>query len=572
MRTFFTFLLSGVFSTVYAETSPAPVVQPYGKVDQADLEMKACDFEKDANAEVLFEKGNAYFTGYTRSYVLGLQATNEVHRRIKIFNDNGKDAANIRLVYASYNNFENIGDIQAETINLVNGKIEITKLDKQQIYKRSINKLESEIAFTFPNVKPGSIIEYKYNLNVNNFTYLPSWDFQDRLPIRYSEYTTAVPDYMDFRPLPHINQPLIKNTRSSENYTGYEIETTTRAMAYVPSIPYEPFMSSFRDNVQSINFELMAIKPRGGRTISGTNTWAKIGGELADEDSFGGQFKRKLNNEEVIISKAKTLKTDDEKIACIFSEVKNAMKWNGLNTWYTIDGTAKAWDNRSGNSAEINLILYHLLKECNIEAYPMVVSTREHGKVSLYFTSLAQFNKAVVYIQVDSTKNYVLDASGKNNLYNVVPAELLNSPGFCIDKKKNLFELVNLRNDVPATQLVSVSGSISPDGKLKGTLEINSESYNKIAAIDKYKAIGEKKYIEYLRDNNNDLSISSIKLENMDVDSLPLTQKAEFELGLPGSDGNYIYLNPNLFTPLKSNPFLNEKRSTDIDFEYLRNF
>ena len=293
---------------------------------------------------------------------------------------------------------------------------------------------------------------------------------------------------------------------------------------------------------------------------------------MADDDSFGGQLRSKLNNEEAIINKAKTLKTDDEKIAYVFNEVKNAMKWNGLNTWYTIDGTSKAWNNKSGNSAEINIILYHLLKECNIEAYPMIVSTREHGKVMLYFTSLTQFNKAVVYVPVDSTKNYVLDATGKNNLYNVTPAELLNSPGFCVDKKKNLFELIYLKNDVPATQLVSVSGEISPNGKLKGTVEINSESYNKINAIDKYKAIGEKKYIESLKDNNNELNISSIKLENMDVDSLPLTQKAEFELGLTGSDENYIYLNPNLFTPLKINPFLNEKRSTGIDFEYLRNF
>ena len=565
-------LLGAFYTTANAQTTTIPTTQPYGKVDKADLEMKACDFEPDASAEVLFDKGNAYYTGYTGPYVLGLTVTDEMHRRIKIFNDNGKSAANVRLVYTSYNNAEYINDIQAQTINLVNGKIEITKLDKQQIYKKTIDKLESEIVFTLPNVKPGSIIEYKFNLNINNFSYLPSWDFQGGLPHRYSEYTTAVPDYMDFRPLPHLNQPLIKNIRSSENYNGYEIETVTRAMTNIPSIPDEPYMSSFRDNVQNISFQLMAIKPRGNRTIPGTNTWSKVGGALADDDSFGGQLRSKLNNEEAIINKAKTLKTDDEKIAYVFNEVKNAMKWNGLNTWYTIDGTSKAWNNKSGNSAEINIILYHLLKECNIEAYPMIVSTREHGKVMLYFTSLTQFNKAVVYVPVDSTKNYVLDATGKNNLYNVTPAELLNSPGFCVDKKKNLFELIYLKNDVPATQLVSVSGEISPNGKLKGTVEINSESYNKINAIDKYKAIGEKKYIESLKDNNNELNISSIKLENMDVDSLPLTQKAEFELGLTGSDENYIYLNPNLFTPLKINPFLNEKRSTGIDFEYLRNF
>ena len=265
-------LLGAFYTTANAQTTTIPTTQPYGKVDKADLEMKACDFEPDASAEVLFDKGNAYYTGYTGPYVLGLTVTDEMHRRIKIFNDNGKSAANVRLVYTSYNNAEYINDIQAQTINLVNGKIEITKLDKQQIYKKTIDKLESEIVFTLPNVKPGSIIEYKFNLNINNFSYLPSWDFQGGLPHRYSEYTTAVPDYMDFRPLPHLNQPLIKNIRSSENYNGYEIETVTRAMTNIPSIPDEPYMSSFRDNVQNISFQLMAIKPRGNRTIPGTNT------------------------------------------------------------------------------------------------------------------------------------------------------------------------------------------------------------------------------------------------------------------------------------------------------------
>jgi len=61
-------------------------------------------------------------------------------------------------------------------------------------------------------------------------------------------------------------------------------------------------------------------------------------------------------------------------------------------------------------------------------------------------------------------------------------------------------------------------------------------------------------------------------MQDMEVDSLPLLQNVEFSLDLAGSDENYIYLNPNLFTSLKTNPFLSEKRMTDIDFSYLRNY
>jgi len=476
--------------------------------------------------------------------------------------------------------FQYISGIQAETINLVDGKIEITKLDKKLIYTKTIDKWRNEITFTMPNVKSGSIIEYKYNFNSNNSFSIPDWEFQDKIPVRYSEYTTGIPDIFYFREQPHLTYPLVKNTHSAEgrslvDNTGsypYTLEVETKAMANVPSLPDEPFMSSFRDNVQEIRYQLVSVRPIGGFVHTGTNTWAKVGGRLIEDEDFGGQLRRKLNNEDAIISKAKALKTNDEKIAYVFNEVKNAMKWNGKDEWYTIDGTYRAWENKTGNSAEVNLILYHLLKESGLEVYPMVVSTKEHGKVLPFYTSTVQFNRAVAYIPVDSTKRYVLDATNKYNLYNETPSELLNSSGLWIDKKSNKYDMVFLHNDVPVRQVVFVTGDIKPDGKLTGTAQISSTGYNKISSIEKYKTDGEKKYIDYLRDNDNNLKVSSLKMQDMEVDSLPLLQNVEFSLDLAGSDENYIYLNPNLFTSLKTNPFLSEKRMTDIDFSYLRNY
>jgi hypothetical protein len=573
MNKFFTLLLLGALS-VNANAQTANPTQSYGKVDQADLEMKSCDFEPDANAEVLFNKSSVYYGSDLYSI------TEDVHKRVKIFNDNGKKEADIKIQYYGGNRYEYILSIQAQTINLVDGKQEITKLDKKLIYTKNIDKARSEITFTMPNVKPGCIIEYKYSWNTNDNFNMPDWDFQEKIPVRYSELTTSIPDIFYFRPHLHTTLPLVKNSNSKEGRTlldggtgsPYGLDVDTRAMANIPSLPDEPYMSSFRDNVQSLRFQLVSIRPIGGFTKTGSDTWAKVGGRLIDDDDFGGQLKRKLNNEDVIISKAKALKTDDDKIAFVFKEVKNAMKWNAIDRWYTTDGTYRAWENKTGNSAEINLILYHLLKQSGVEAYPMVVSTREHGKVSGLYTSTVEFNRAVVYIPVDSTKRYILDATGKYNMYNEIPDELLNSSGLFIDKSKNQYDMIYLHKDIPARQVILISAEIKPGGKLEGTAQISSSSYNRINAIEKYKTDGEKKYTDYLRDNDNNLKISSLKFDNMEVDTLPLMQNIAFNLDLAGSDENYIYLNPNLFTALKTNPFLSEKRMTDIDLRYLKNY
>ena len=40
---------------------------------------------------------------------------------------------------------------------------------------------------------------------------------------------------------------------------------------------------------------------------------------------------------------------------------------------------------------------------------------------------------------------------------------------------------------------------------------------------------------------------------------------------MPASGDNYLYLNTNLFCLAGKNPFINEERFSDIDFEYLNN-
>ncbi|MEO6849094.1 MAG: DUF3857 domain-containing protein, partial [Mucilaginibacter sp.] len=537
-------------SILSANAQTAPVAQPYGKVDQADLEMKTCDFEKDANAEVLIDKGNLYYGPML------LSITEEVHKRIKIFNDKGTGAADVHIEYYSGNQLEYITGLQAETINLVDGKVEIVKLDKKSFFTKLLDKDRSEITFTFPNVKPGCIVEYKYNFNSNIYYEIPDWYFQEKIPVRYSELTTSIPDVFYFRQHSYFLQPLSKKLNATDTRSmlidgeaySYDLENNTWGMSNIPSLPDEPYMSSAKDNLQCQRFQLVSVKPIGGFNKSFSDTWAKVGGLLIDDDDFGGQLKRKVNNEDVIINKAKSLKTDDDKIAYVFNEVKNAMKWNGIDRWYTSDGTYRAWENKTGNSTEINLILYHLLKQSGLEAYPMVVSTRSHGKVAPLYTSRSQFNRTVVYIPVDSTRNYILDATGKYNQYNETPEELLNSSGLYVDKSKSLYDIIYLKNNIPASQVVFINAEVKAGGKLEGTAQVSSTSYNRIDAKERYKTDGEKKYTDYLSNNDNNLKISSLTFENMDVDTLPLMQKIAFSQDLAGSDENYIYLNPNLFS------------------------
>ncbi|WPU98615.1 DUF3857 domain-containing protein [Mucilaginibacter sp. cycad4] len=557
MNKLLTLIALGALATAAKAQAPAiPTAQAFGKVDKADLEMKACDFEKDANAEILFDKGEVYFdTQYNIIF--------ERHRRIKIFNDNGKDEANIRLSYISASHSEFITGLQAETINLENGVATPIKVDKKQIFTQTVDKNRSAIVFSFPNVKPGSIIEYKYRHTINNIVDFPDWYFQDELPTRYSELNTNIPDILTYKNLVNLHYPLVVDKTSGSN-------THTQAMANIPSVKEEPYMDAINDNSERILFQLLSV--RGTFMHSFSDTWTKVGENVVKWEDFGEQFNRKLAGEETIIAKAKTFKTDDEKIAYIFNQVKNTMKWDESYDKTTNDGTVKAWEKKTGNSTEVNLILYHLLQKAGLKVYPMMVSTRKHGRINPAYPNSYQFNNTVAYIPVDSAKHYVLDATSKYNLYNQIPYTYLNSFGFLINKADNVYDMTFLQNTDPVRQVVLINAEIKPDGKMAGSADISSFAYNRINVVRDYKTDGEKKYIENLCSNNNSLKISSLKIEDIDIDTLPLRQNINFNLDLTGSDDNYIYFNSNLFTDLKKNPFLNENRTTDINFGYRDNY
>ncbi len=553
-------LLTIVSFTINAQT------QPYGIVDTADLRLTTCDFEKGASAMVLFDNTDIN-TGYTSTTILR-------HIRIKILNDAGKDVASISLDYYSAHGIENISDVQAETINLDKNKIQYVKVDDNAIYHQTVDKTTKKLTFTFPQVKAGSIIEYSYKINVGFEGGFPDWDFQGSLPVRYCRLKASIRNDYAYKMTPRIYQPYVENTATPWiNKNGDTLgHIYVWALKNVSSYHEEAFSTSEQDDIQKLGFRLTGYKYNVKSDLKSLeSSWFAVSYRLLNDEDFGKQWDQNIKADD-IIKQAKSLSTDDEKISLIFDKVKNEMKWNNINRWYTEDGVKKAWDKKEGNSTEINFILYHLLSKASVKCYPEVVSTRSHGRVYTDYPSLSQFNKTVIQVPLPNKKYYVLDASDKYNNYQDIPYDILNSNGLMLKPDSNIYIISFLKTENPSRKVVFVNADITAEGKMTGTTQINDFSYHKTDAIRMYKKDGEKQFKDHLRDNDNNLKILSLKLDNMEVDSLPLTQTIDFNLDLTGSDENYIYFSPNLFTGLNTNPFISEQRLADINFKFLRNY
>ncbi|EHQ29160.1 DUF3857 domain-containing protein [Mucilaginibacter paludis] len=543
--------------------SHAQTTGVYDQVSMDDLLLKDCDFEKGASAMVLLDKGDA---------VTSLESVAiNYFKRIKIFTEAGKDAANVRITYYSCDGLEQISNLEAETINLEDGKIVATKVEPSQIYTEQIDKNRRAVVFAFPQVKPGSVLEYKYRLVTSSADDFVGWAFQEDIPVRYSELAAKISYSTLYNIITTGYQPFVKDTSVvTGNFLGKGDRQCWWAKANLPSYAKEPFVTPGVKNKQGIYFQLKSLRS-GMDFVRFNDTWERIVREMMTKVYFADQLHESLSDQDVLIKKAKSLATDDEKIAYLFAEVKKSVTWNKVNDWATDKGVKAAWSKKTGNSAEINIILYNLLKKSGVKVYPMLVSTRNNGVINPKYGQYDQANVTVDYIPTaDTSKYYVLDAAGQYNLYNEVPAEFLNTYGIVInpEKRDGMARAKFLTNEIPAKEVVIIDAAITADHKVSGSTLIANYSYNKAFTQALQKKLGAEKYINHLIDNNNGLKITEPVFENMEVDSLPLTQNFNFVQELTAADDQYIYFNPNLFSPLHSNPFLGEKRNSDIDFGY----
>jgi len=74
-----------------------------------------------------------------------------------------------------------------------NGKIISYKVTSGQIENIKINDRWSKKKFTFPNVRPGVIIEFRYKVASHRFEKLDTWYFQREIPTLWSEVRIQLP-------------------------------------------------------------------------------------------------------------------------------------------------------------------------------------------------------------------------------------------------------------------------------------------------------------------------------------------------------------------------------------------
>ncbi len=288
----------------------------FGNVLPADFSLKNIKVDTSYGAVFLTEIGNSYFEGNSEGW---FTLMHQVKRRIYIFNKKGFDLATVAVyLYHSTKRDaeEKLESLKATTYNLVNDKVEETKLDKNDVFKDKISENYVVKKFTMPAVKEGSIIEYSYTIKSEFLFNLQPWEFQGAYPKLWSEYKVQIPQIFDYITLIggylpfHMVDKKTKNaiyllrerrsisvfgagttSASADKSESFTYDSQDKIVRWVvkdaPALKEENFTTSMKNHISKIEFQQSAINMPGQDSKSVMRSWEALSKDLLEDERFG---------------------------------------------------------------------------------------------------------------------------------------------------------------------------------------------------------------------------------------------------------------------------------------------
>ena len=560
-----------------------------GKVSVAELQEKVHPKDTSAAAAILYRKGVSRLE-YDMNE--GFVMMTDVECRIKIYKKEGYDWANQNVAYyiGDRSSRENVAFTDAITYNLVAGKIEKVKLKSDGIFDENINKYRNQKKMTMPNVKEGSVIEFRYTIKSPRIGSMRDWYFQSSIPVNYSEFTTRIPEYFVFNAkqkgyiFPEVTVDkrtesiVFMNKERSDpgfghvgkiTYSNDKIDYTETRTTYVaknlPAMKEEGYVSNIDNYTSAIEHEL-SVKKFPNRPVELLSTdWNSVAKTIYNYDDFGLELNKTgyFENDLKVLLEGK--KTSEERILAIFNHVKQNVKWNDYYGYSCDNGVRKAYKEKTGNVADINLMLTAMLRFSGLTANPVLVSTRSNGIAM--FPNRTAFNYVIAAVETDNGI-VLLDASSKFSTPNVLPFRALNWMGRLI-RKDGTSEEIDLMPNKHSFDNIAINYSVNPEGGVVGKARRQCSDYNAMIFRNNIDNVKEDSYLEKLENENDKIEISEYNRTNEKELTLPTVETFSFT----GSNlceviGGKIYINPMLFYTKKENPFKQEEREYPVDYGF----
>ncbi len=560
------FLFTCLCSSIYC--SAQEYERDFGIVSAEDFSFKKVDSEPNAEAVILFDKGKSYFTrGHERAFDLVF----ERHIRIKILTDAGLRWADQYIpLHRNGVDMEVVDQLDAITFNINNGQLVRTELDPKTTFDEKVNDYLNYKKFAMPAVQVGSILDISYRV-VSPFVFrFNDWRFQSKLPTLYSFFEGRLIPFYEYvyiiigSPNLTIHKSFVASGKSHFEGIDYSEVIYQFASKNIPSFVEEDFFASEDDHVQRIDFQLSRVTQANGQTREIITTWPKLISSLEKHQDFGKYLSKAGKAANEITIPGADHADPMEKVKAITNYVKSNFSWDGYYGKYASKQVKDLMEQNTGSNSDINLFLIGLLKANGLEAYPVIISTRGHGRVYRDYPFDSFFNYVIALVKVGE-KEILLDGTEVNSAYNELPIRCINDAGLLVKEGEERW--INVRSDIASGIFSEISISFSDQlDSIYNTRQFQAKGYEGLVLRNNCEDKTQRIHDLYADAGQK---LFNIETENYKEPALPYI--LGFSSSLPTENVNgKVYFSPFLNAAPSEPMFKAPSRKYPVDLIYER--
>ena len=567
-RVFLICILAAILIPADAFAQSIEVNKRFGKVSKEEVEMKEYPADTSASALMLYDN-TLVSIDFDASG--GFKLNTRKHQRIKVLKEEGLDWGDVEIVYYYSNNLrDNITGIDVVTYNLVDGKVVETKMPNKYVFRDDFTENYKKISFSAQEVRVGSVIEIRYEVNSNIYWEINDIYLQQTIPVNLSECVVRVPEMFEFNKKQLGFNP-VKYEYAAESgslslgagssYT-YTINTDRYSAADIPAFKKEPYVYNTDQYYTAVHYDIKSLTIPGSLYKNFSVNWADVDNSYLDSDMMR-RFKAQCQFKDEMASLALE-GSEVEKIAAVVDFVKAKVQWNRD---YDVlpQLLSQAVKTQSGSNADINCLIAGCLREVGYTVEPVMVKFRSSGLLLEFQPEMHPYDTFILKVDAPDGKSYYLDGGDSSGYVNILNPQMLVEKGRVLrpDGRSEWVDLTRLgRNGT----VMNVKAKVTPDRLLAGSVNARFSGQDSYQEKGKFSSYDEDGFIEDI-ENDNLIEVIEFNASDMKKYSSSASYDYSFEEELTES-GDRIYINPFVTRFHSKDSFKSIKREYPIDFPY----
>ncbi|HMD30042.1 MAG TPA: DUF3857 domain-containing protein [Steroidobacteraceae bacterium] len=458
------------------------------------------------------------------------------YERIKILTEEGRQYANIEIPY--YGGPESVRAVEARTIHPDGSivKFEGTIFDKSVAAKAGVKLMAK--TFTLPDVQVGSIIEYRYRLELRSgYVFDSHWMLSQDLFTQHAKF--SLNPYRGFTLRYSWPQGLPPDTETPSQQRNGMIRLETRDVPAFVTEEYMPPENQLKYRVDFIYEDGVLHAEKDPEVF-----WQKFAkGKFGEIDKFLDQHRAMTEALAQIVepgdsqdSKLHKIYERTQRLRNLTFERAKSQQESEREKLRDVKDVADVWIRGYGNGDQISWLFLALLRAAGIEAYPVLVSTRDTHFFNANLMNPSDLNTNVVLV-VQGGEELYLDPGTRFAPFGSLPWAETAVIGLRLEKKGGTWIHTPLPGPAESRVERKATFQLTSSGALEGKVTVTYSGAEALERRLNERSADETERKQYLEDQLKTDVASGVLVEltnQPDWESSSPLLVAEYELKVPG--------------------------------------